>query len=112
MIPQIRPSEFGSTLVAEGDLDICSATALEAQLRRIEAVRPPVILLDLRPLSFIDLHGLDAILAAHKRAVGEHRRLVCIVGRAGPVRRLFELTGTIGPIEVIEDLPAEHALGA
>jgi anti-anti-sigma factor len=103
MIPQTRPSERGPILVVDGELDIASTVTLEADLALAESARPPVIVLDLRPLTFIDLHGLDAIIAAHGRAGAQRRRLVCIVPAAGIVRRLFELTGVIDLIEIAKD---------
>jgi len=72
-------------------------------LGRAEKERAPVVF-DLRGLGFIDLGGLAAIAKAPKSARDAGRRLVCILGVAGPARRLFELTGLVSEVEVREGL--------
>ena len=67
MIPRTSRSEQDPTLVVRGELDFCAAIGLEAELAVAECAQPSTIVLDLRQLTFIDLRGLDAIVAAHKR---------------------------------------------
>ena len=105
MPPSTHWYHQGPTMIVSGELDICGAVALEAELTLAESARPALIVLDLRELSFLDLHGLDAILAAQERAVAQGRRFACILGPVGPARRLFELAGVMSEVEVLDELP-------
>jgi len=107
MFPRAQRLEERPTLVVRGELDICGAIALEADLTLLESAQPLVILLDLRRLSFIDLHGLDAILAANDRARVEGRRVACILGANDVVHRLFDLAGVGQELDIIEE-PDHH----
>jgi len=102
MFPRGQRLDGRPTLLVRGDLDICGSISLEAELTLVESARPPVIVLDLRELGFIDLHGLDAILAANERARSQGRRIVCVLGVNGPVRRLFDLAGAADEIEILD----------
>jgi anti-anti-sigma factor len=108
MFPRAQRLEGHPTLVVRGELDICGAIALEAELTLVESARPILIVLDLRELSFIDLHGLDAILAAHDRAEEDRRQVACIVGANDVVRRLFELAGVGQELKIIEEPDHDH----
>lgn len=84
-------SDHGLRLVLQGDLDIAGAPGLE---EAVEALGPDAgdLILDLRAVTFVDAHGLRAVLAARStsEARGGHMAFV-----RGPkeVERVFALTG-------------------
>src|SRR5919202_6255247 len=92
-------------LAFSGELDIASAPEVEAELERLEAGTPPVLILDLRGLEFMDSTGLRTILAADARARETGRRLVIVRGSAA-VDRLFTVTHLDERIGIVEDLAA------
>lgn len=103
MFPRVQRLEWRPAIVVSGELDICGAISLEAELTLVESARPPVIVLDLRALNFIDLHGLDAVIAASDRAREDGRLVACILGTNAVVRRLFELAALGQELEIIEE---------
>jgi anti-sigma B factor antagonist len=97
----------GFVIALSGELDLASAPVAEAELMRAEASQD-LIVLDLRGLTFIDSTGLRLMIGADRRA---HERGAAFVIVEGPpqVRRLFDLSGIAGHLEMIEDIPAEVA---
>jgi anti-anti-sigma factor len=95
--------ESGSVRVAvSGELDLSSALTFEEELRRIEEQsRPPLLVLDLRSLKFMDSTGLRMILSAHARAVNHGRKLAIVEG-GDAVRRIFRLTGVLERLNFVE----------
>src|SRR2546423_13116248 len=89
-------------VVVEGELAGPSAYTLDTELRKVEAKRPQWLLLDLSALGFIDSAGLARLLAAHRRARREGRRLMVVQGN-GAVRRLIALTALDHQLEVFSD---------
>jgi anti-sigma B factor antagonist len=106
----IEPLEGGAVrVVVEGELAGSSAYALDAALRKLEASRQPAwLVLDLSALGFIDSAGLARLLAAHRRAKREGRRLIVVEG-TGAVRRLIALTALDQQLEVFADADAATA---
>jgi anti-anti-sigma factor len=91
-----------------GELDLEHAYTFDEELRRVEAARPPCLVIDLRELSFLDSCGLARLLAARRRARRERRRLVLVRGPAA-VQRLFALTAVGEAFEIVGDVPAALA---
>ncbi len=85
-----------------GELDIAAAADFEAALGELERDRPERIVLDLRGLTFLDSTGLRALLGADTRAREDGRRLTILQGPAA-VRRVFEITGLEGRLELVDD---------
>ena len=81
-------------LTLEGDLDLASMGELEEQLEAAHAHGPARIVVDLRPLSFIDSSGLRTIIKADARARAAGVDLVLRPG-GDAVQRVFELTGAL-----------------
>jgi anti-anti-sigma factor len=105
----IEPLESDGVRVAvEGELAGPSAYTLDSELRRVEATRPPRLVLDLSALGFIDSAGLARLLAAHRRAKRDGRRLLVIEGD-GAVRRLLALTALDQQLELVADAGAATA---
>jgi anti-anti-sigma factor len=79
-----------ATVVLAGELDLASAPDADRRLLEVERMGVGEIVLDLRPLEFLDSTGLRMVLAADSRARGEGRRL-CLVPGPDPVQRVFRL---------------------
>jgi anti-sigma B factor antagonist len=81
------------TLALGGELDIASATALQAAIARLcSDERTRGLILDLSKLEFIDSMGLAAIVYAGRLCERWGHDFELIPG-GGAVQRVFELTG-------------------
>jgi anti-anti-sigma factor len=96
----------GSVRVAlEGELDFSSALTLDDELRRADSGSVKVLVLDLSGLRFMDSTGLAVIANASRRMRRGSRRLV-VACPTGGVRRIFQLTGMLERLEVVDDVSA------
>jgi anti-sigma B factor antagonist len=95
-------------LVLTGELDISSAAHLEDELTRAEESAPPVIVLDLRSLEFMDSTGLRAVVTADGRAREQGRRLAIVRGPEA-VHRIFSVTRLDERLDIIDDPAAVEA---
>lgn len=95
-------------LALDGELDISSAGDVERELARIERDCPPMLVLDLRGLDFMDSTGLRVIVAADARAREQSRRLVVVRG-PDAVQRIFRMTRLDERFEMVDE-PAEASL--
>jgi anti-sigma B factor antagonist len=103
----IEPLAGGAVRLAlRGELDLEHAYTFDEELRRVEARRPPCVVLDLRGLTFLDSSGLARLLAARHRARREHRRLLLVRGSAA-VQRLMAITAVRDHFETVSDVPPE-----
>jgi anti-sigma B factor antagonist len=82
-------------LSLSGELDLATSALLERELDAAEAARPMRLVVDLAGLEFIDSSGLNTLVQAHERASENGHQLLLRQGPR-PVRRLFELTNTVG----------------
>ena len=85
-----------------GELDFARAYTFDEEMRRLEAQKPGSIVLDLRKLNFLDSAGLGRVVALHRRATRDGRRLVVVRG-ARAVERLFALTALDLRLEMVSD---------
>lgn len=85
-----------------GELDLATAGRLESELRRIEGGGPPVLIIDLRQLRFIDSTGLRLIIGADARAREDGRRMALVPGPES-VHKVFELALLDKRLEFIEE---------
>ena len=90
------------TIALKGELDLFSAKKLEAELERVEAQEPALIVLDLRELAFIDSSGLRVVLTADLRARERERRVVLVRAPEG-VQRIFHIAGLDARLEMVDD---------
>lgn len=103
----IEPLAGGAVRVAlRGELDLEHAYTFDEELRRVEGLRPPCIVLDLRALTFLDSSGLARLLAARRRARREKRRLLLVRGSKA-VQRLMAITAVGDYFETVSELPEE-----
>jgi anti-sigma B factor antagonist len=85
-----------------GDFDLAVLPRFEDELGRVEESSPPVILIDLTRLLFIDSSGLRALIMADERAREANRRLAIVPGPP-PVRRVFEITQLDKRLDFVDD---------
>lgn len=94
-------------LAIAGELDLASAPRLERAVAAAIAAGARRVILDLRRLEFIDASGLHVVMQARDtcREVGCEFALV-----PGPrqVQRVFELTGTLGNLQLSGEAELER----
>jgi anti-anti-sigma factor len=88
-------------LVLAGEFDLSNATQVEDALKELENERPPLLVLDLRDLTFMDSTGLRVMVSADARARDDSRRLAVVQGPES-VHRVFRITGLDDPLEMVE----------
>ena len=99
----VHPRVDGLDVKLGGELTLVTVSLLAAELERVEAARPRLLVIDLRELSFMDSSGLGELVKAHHRARREDRRLVLIKGH-GAIARILAVAG----VEAIETEPASQ----
>ena len=82
-----------------GELDLAAAPLLEQECKRIEELGSRIVAFDLNGLTFMDASGLRAVLASQVRAQ-VNGRPPPLVNAGGVVRRLFDLTGNGGLLDL------------
>jgi anti-sigma B factor antagonist len=85
-----RPDEDTVHVIVHGALDLVRAYDFDDAMRRIERDAPGRLLLDLRPLEFLDTTGLSRLLAVQRRCRRARRRLVLVRGPLA-VQRIFAM---------------------
>jgi anti-sigma B factor antagonist len=89
----VHPNGQGVMLRVGGEVDLATAPQLRAKLiDLVEVGEAGRVVVDLTPVAFMDSTGLGVLLAAHKRARANGRR-VLLVCPEGPVLRVVRLTG-------------------
>ncbi len=107
----VRTDGDRSWVSLRGELDLGSAPDVERELATLERKGPPVVVLDLRELTFIDSTGLRSVLSADARARRDGRRLVVIPGPP-PVHRVFRIALLDQRLEFVDDPESIGAEGA
>ena len=64
----------------KGELDLSTVAKVQDELRRVEESAPPVVVLDLSRLTFLDSTGLRCLVTADERAREAGRRVVIVRG--------------------------------
>ena len=93
-------------VMLRGELDFEHAYTFDVELRSVEQLQPPCIVLDLRELSFVDSCGMGRLIAARRRARRAGRRLLLVRGGRA-ISRLIALAAVEGQFEIVGDVPAE-----
>ena len=91
----------GAVVVATGEIDMSTSPALREQLLSPEAQRP-VVVLDLREVTFMDSSGLGAIVGQHKRARERGFQFAVAVGGAASVELMLVLAQLTLVLKVIQ----------
>jgi anti-anti-sigma factor len=89
-----------------GELDRATAPALAAQLRRhlCGDARWATVIIDMAETSFLDVGGLNLLLAAHRVATARGIT-VCLAGFRRTVLRVMHITGTVTAFHLVPDHP-------
>ena len=98
---QLDRSEWPATLVISGELDVASGPVLEHAVARVVDGQGEDFRLDLSELTFMDSTGARSLVRVHHRLESIGRRLV-LVSPTPPVRRVIELLGLDGLVDVQE----------
>lgn len=85
-----------------GKLDISQIGPVELALAAVEQDQPPLLIVDLSGLTFMDSSGLRVILEADRRARLQARRLAVIPGPE-QVHRVFLITLLDRRLTLIQD---------
>ena len=90
------------TVSLKGELDLSSVGKVQAELQRVEAEGPSLLILDLSNLTFLDSTGLRAVVTADERARENGRRFVIVRG-PDAVQRVFSITRLEERLEIVDD---------
>ena len=91
-----------------GELDLSTVGKVQDELDRVERSKPPLVLLDLSKLTFLDSTGLRCVITASERARGDERRLVIVRGPEA-VQRVFSITRLEEHLEMVDDASGVEA---
>ncbi|AKJ15356.1 hypothetical protein ABB07_36440 [Streptomyces incarnatus] len=95
----------GATVVSlHGEIDVLTVPALSRRLDALTTCPQPDLVLDLRPVTFIDCAGLGALCRARNRTLARRGRLRLVTDSAG-FRRILRATGLGDVFEVHTRLP-------
>lgn len=106
--PHARTYRIGGITVVElsGEIDLGSAPQVDPHLTAVTLrPTPPLVVLDLNQLEFIDCYGLSLLVRARRRLVdrGGRLRMAC---DHPPTRKLLAMTGLDGlfhPLRSLDD---------
>jgi anti-anti-sigma factor len=88
-------------LVLHGELAIDTLSAAQVEVTAAEDQAPPVLVLDLSQLEYVDSSGVRLVLLAQNVADETDHRLAVRLGH-GPTRRIFDMLGIIERLEVLD----------
>ena len=87
-------------VVLEGELDIANLEQARHRVAAAEREAPPLLVIDLSALTFVDSTGVRVVLLADDRARAAGRRLAVRLGK-GPALRVFTALGLVDKLEVL-----------
>ncbi|MCD2198145.1 STAS domain-containing protein [Actinomycetospora endophytica] len=89
-------------LVLHGDLDIDTLPTAQDEVSAAEGQAPRVLVLDLSQLGYVDSSGVRMVLLAQQVADDAGRLLAVRLGH-GATRRVFDMLGITGRLEVLDE---------
>jgi anti-anti-sigma factor len=100
----IRSNRYGPVHIVEliGDLDINTAAAFDAELKRVECSDVQEIIVDLSALRFITAEGLKVLIHANARGRDRDDRLRLLRATA-QVHKTFETAGLLSRLPFDDD---------
>jgi len=102
---EIRTEPDRAVVRLVGELDLVGAPLLASELERTETDRPPLLVLDVSELDFLDSAGLRVILAANARARERGAELVLTPSRP-QLQRLLTIAGVEEHLRVVSSAEA------
>lgn len=100
----------GCTVVeVDGEVDISSERQLRAYLAGVVERQPPLVIVDLARVGFLDSTGLGLLVWAFKRTQSTGGRL-CLAAPQAPVLKLLDLTSLDRLISVYDTVEAAIAV--
>jgi anti-sigma B factor antagonist len=97
--PTVRREGDAAVIVPRGGLDLGGAPLLERELEALASV--PLVIVDLRPVEYIDSTGLNVLLAGRQRAMKTGHEFAVVRG-SEPVQRLMSLTGVADVLTLVD----------
>lgn len=97
---------MNDVVILSGELDLATLPGATAQVEAAEAAGPPVLVIDLSGLTFMDSSGVRLVLLADERARADGRRIAVRLGR-GPALRVFQVLGLLQKLDIVEADPAD-----
>lgn len=88
-------------LVLHGELAIDTLPTAQIEVNAAQDHAPPVLVLDLSQLEYVDSSGVRLVLLAQQVADDADRRLAVRLGH-GPTRRIFDTLGVTERLEVLD----------
>ncbi|MCX5367519.1 STAS domain-containing protein [Streptomyces sp. NBC_00124] len=109
--PLVARKVDGTTIVTlHGEIDLVTAIPLASRLDAFSSGPHPDLVLDLRPVSFIDCAGLGVLCRTRNRVGARHGRLR-LVTESGGFLRVLRAAGLGGVFEVHPRLPSSGPNG-
>jgi anti-sigma B factor antagonist len=102
---EIEQGAHGPVIALKGEIDLAAVEAVDHDLRPALDPPPPLLVLDLRGVEFLDSSGLRLVLRLDREQRERGTRLVVVRG-GRRVARVMELTGADRQLEMVDD-PAE-----
>lgn len=91
-----------------GELDLSAASVFSEMLRRAAEEHPGGLLIDLSNCGFIDSTGISLLLNASRRQTRAREGMAVLCPNPTP-HRVFEITGTLDTLNVVEKSAAAEA---
>ncbi len=104
-----EPHDGAVVVAARGEIDIVTSPELRSALLD-ERAQAPLVVLDLREVTFIDSSGLGVIVGQQKRAQERDERFSVAVGASLAVQRILDLSGLVKVLDIVDD-PSERLGG-
>jgi anti-sigma B factor antagonist len=101
---EVSASAEGAVMTLTGELDIATVPQLAEAVESALAGSPAELVLDLRPLSFVDSSGLREFILLADRAEQEGWRLA-LVRPGGPALAVFQITRADENLPFVEEVP-------
>ena len=100
-------------VVLTGELDIATVDEVQERIEAAEAGAPPLLVIDLSRLEFVDSSGVRLALLADDRARAAGRRVAIRLG-TGHALRVFQALGLMDKLDVVplsapDDAPVDGA---
>ena len=89
-------------IAVTGELDLSAASVFAEVLRRTSEEHPGGLLIDLSNCGFIDSTGISLLLNACRRQTRTREGMAVLCPNPTP-HRVFEITGTLTTLNVVED---------